>query len=131
MNNVRVVDDQQDDNICSHFAEKYKTLYNSVPYDHEEMSSLQRNVEQLIDSKCLSERCYCSHEITSTRVKKAVSKLRAGKHDGKKEFFNDHLRNAPDSLFIYLFHHSYIAQYKTNSFSLPCTSERKKRAQGK
>ena len=102
MNNVRVVDGQQDDNICSHFAEKYKSLYNSVPYDQEEMGSLQRNVEQLIESECLNERCYCSHEITPTRVKKAVSKLRAGKHDGKKEFFTDHLRNAPESLYYVL-----------------------------
>jgi len=82
------------------FAEKYKDLYTSVPYDVEDMTALYEElhnstVEDGFDSNCT----VSFHEVTS-----AVHRLKSGKSDGCIGHSSYYFLNACDELlFIFFF----------------------------
>lgn len=84
--------------ICSLFGEKYNALFNSVPYDREEMSEMSRDIEAMIGSRCGSNNCYASHVVTADDVERAFKRLKSGKSDAQQELYTDHLKNAPPVL---------------------------------
>ena len=94
-----VVDDHRDEDICSLFSEKYKCLYNSVSYDNDEMESLKRSVDGLIDARCANDNCYSPHSINATDVERAARKLKAGKSDGDQRMYTDHLKKATPTFY--------------------------------
>ena len=92
---VRVVDDRTDADICALFADKYQALYNSVPYTHDEINSLKNQTTANINEKCEQGECYSEHTVSADNVKRAIQKLKRGKRDGATGLSTDHLKAAP------------------------------------
>lgn len=89
-----------DENISSMFAEKYKSLYNSVSYDVNEMRCIQESIENDISNKCINGSCYNDHVINTNDVLKAVKTLNKNKMDGNCNQTSDHIINGPNRLFV-------------------------------
>ena len=95
--NVPCVDDcRDDDNISRMFGEKYERLYNSVPYDIDEMTELKCSINTMLDKES------CRYSVSSEDVANAVSHLKHGKGSGAEDMYSDHLINAPHILFVVL-----------------------------
>ena len=86
-----------DKNISEVFSEKYKNLYNSVPYDDDEMDSIRTeiNLRLLTDNKC-------SYKISIEDVTKSVNRLKLGKSDGEEGLNSDHIVHGPHLLYVLL-----------------------------
>ena len=67
---------QTEDDISKVFANKYQELYNSVPYDIEEMNRMKVALNKDVVSKCCSGLCDTSHTVTTQDVIDAVKKLK-------------------------------------------------------
>jgi hypothetical protein len=91
------IDDcSNDDDISNLFASKYCNLYNSVPYDEENMNEIKK----YINDKLMDENC--SYNITIDNVTDAICKLKYGKGDGEEGLYSDHFINAPFSFHVIL-----------------------------
>jgi hypothetical protein len=87
----RIVDGQTDsDSIAKLFANSYRELYTSVPYDRDEMMSIKNEVEDMIVKN--SEGNECSFDFYD--VKRAVSCLKSHKNDGSTGLNSDHIKHA-------------------------------------
>ena len=75
------------------FLEKYRSLYNSVPTDENELNSLR----DVIDSN-ITEQIYITPDI----IRICISKLKAGKDDGDIGFKSDHIINGTYRLYVLL-----------------------------
>jgi hypothetical protein len=85
-----------DDDISEHFAFKYNELYNSVPYDYNEMQSINDIVaEKVKNTDAL-------YNVNVDDVIKAISKLKHGKGDGAEGLYSDHFIHAPHILYVYI-----------------------------
>ena len=92
----RTVDDQTDpSSIAKVFAEKYRELYSSVPYDINEMQRIHDDINCLLYSEQMSSDCIYSFQD----VKDAVLHLKAHKSDGNVGLSSDHIINASDLFF--------------------------------
>lgn len=91
-----------DNNIGDLFAEKYKSLYNSVSYNSVNMSSLLRDIDHDIVKKCVPGECSASHVVSPRDVEMAICDLKAGKVDGFAGQCSDHLINGTNSLHVSL-----------------------------
>ncbi len=81
------------------FADKYKYLYNSVPYNKQKMSVLKQD----IDHQILYEHNQCqSHFIHVADVIDIVKSLKADKHDGNKGHYSNHITNGTHRLHCYV-----------------------------
>ena len=80
--------------ICDLFADKYKTLYNSVSYDPSDMVVLLNSIE-----RDMRYNGFVLCRISMIEVKKAVSELKRGKTDGQMTQQSDHLINGTPLLF--------------------------------
>ena len=87
--------------ISNIFADKYKTLYNSVNYDQNEMSKLIKTLDEEVINKCCDNNCV-NHEINVCDVIYCVDKLKSGKHDGVTGFYSDNIKHGSHKLFVYL-----------------------------
>ena len=59
-----MVDNVKDEgSIGNLFADKYHTLYNSVSYDINDMSSLMNNISENIQVNYCNGRCYSTHNV--------------------------------------------------------------------
>jgi len=87
----RIVDGQTED-ITKLFADKYRELYTSVPYESEEMLHIQHEIEDLI----LKNRMYQESSFNLCDVKSAVSGLKSHKNDGGTGLNSGHTINAGD-----------------------------------
>ena len=97
---VNVVDDCSDEaDICSIFGEKLNKLYNSVPYDKQEMARFMETNDTVLRTRCTSNVCYHTHVISSEDVEHAVKKLKPDKNDGNIGMFTNHLKNGTSLLF--------------------------------
>ena len=83
--------------IASIFAEKYATLFNSVPSDSQRLIDIDE-----ILSKKLDEVNYSEATVTGDMVAKAAAKLKKGKSDGIEGLISNHVIYATD-LFYYKF----------------------------
>ena len=91
-----------DAGICDMFAKKYDDLYNSVPFNVDEMDELCNHIDSLIDSKCRSNMCYSDHNVCVPDVIKAVRQLKRGKGEAYEGVSSDHIVNACFELFVHL-----------------------------
>ena len=77
------------DEIADAFSSYYKTLYNSVDFNHDDMHSLYNDVSDSI--------CNCtdnhSHKIAESDIGDAIRKLKSGKGDGYDGLTSDYLIN--------------------------------------
>lgn len=76
--------------IAKLFASQYRELYTSVPYDCDEMSRIQNEVEEVI----VKNSDYMECKIDFYDVKRAVSCLKSNKNDGGTGLKTDHFINA-------------------------------------
>ena len=79
--------------ISKLFLEKYRSLYNSVPTDENELNSLR----DVIDSN-ITEQIYITPDI----IRICICKLKAGKDDGDIGFKSDHIINGTHRLYVLL-----------------------------
>ena len=67
------------------FSDKYDIVYNSVPYDINDMNLIEREIMSLVQ-KCNDE----SYNITVHDVMNSVTHLKDGKFDGYERLSSDH-----------------------------------------
>ena len=84
--------------IAALFANKYRELYTSVPYDRKQMHDLLSSVNASLHENVMPTDCvFNPHEIKS-----AMSSLKHGKTDGAGRFTSDHLINSGDDFLTHL-----------------------------
>ena len=85
-----------DETIANNFSDKYNNLYNSVPYDKNEMDDIKKCISSLIANET------CKYSVTVDDVIKSVSHLKRGKASGEEDIYSDHVINAPHLLYVFL-----------------------------
>ena len=88
------------DEISDIFAEKYKSLYNSVGYHSHELDRLIKDIEQRIDIDCPISSSH-AHTITVHEVKEAARSLKSGKME-ENCLYSNHFKAGSDRLFVIL-----------------------------
>ena len=92
------VDGEVDDGcIVDLFANKYKTLYNSVSYDPSELRKIHDTVDAII-----LDNSETSH-ITIDDVRISIASLKPGKADGRAGVLTDHFMHGGHNLHVYLY----------------------------
>ena len=87
------VDGEFDDGcIADLFANKYNTLYNSVPYDPSELRKMHDTVDAIILEK--SEKS----NITIDDVRTSIASLKPGNADGRSGVLADHIMHGGHNL---------------------------------
>lgn len=95
----RTVDGLTDaDSIANLFADKYRELYTSVPYNESEMQDIVRCVQEAPIGASSTTDCI----INTNDVKTAIARLKAHKNDGSSEFSSDHIVNAGNDLCVHV-----------------------------
>ena len=89
------------DEICETFTHQYEHLYQSVPYNVEEMNDVCRNLDGNIISHVQEQTGSC-HEMNGADVAKAIEKLRLNKNDGQMGLRTNHVIYGSQKLFLYL-----------------------------
>ena len=84
------------ESIANMSSDKYSMLYNSVPYNREEMRRIESEVLSRVE-RC-SDHSYC---ITVQDVMNAVTHLKLCKSDGSEGLFSDHFMNGTRKLYVY------------------------------
>ena len=79
--------------ISEIFADKYKSLYNSVPYHADEFLNLKSQNVAKIDENFLNQAVF-----DVNHVRKAISVLKHNKHDGNIGLYSDHVINGTEKL---------------------------------
>ena len=82
--------------ISKLFLEKYRSLYNSVPTDENELNSLR----DVIDSN-ITEQIYITPDI----IRICIGKLKAGKDDGNIVFLNLIILSMVHIVFMFYYHY--------------------------
>ena len=91
------VDGEVDDGcIADLFANKYKTLYNSVSYDPTELRKIHHTVDAIILDKCEKS------IITIDDVRTSIASLKPGKADGRDGVLTDHMIHGGNNLHVHL-----------------------------
>ena len=85
--------------ISDLFLEKYKKLYNSVPYCTEKLSRLKEQMENNVLKSSVAATCYSTHSVNMSEVINAVKRLKNGKSDGRLGQMTDHLIHGSFRLF--------------------------------
>lgn len=89
-----------DASVCRLFKDKYEELYNSVPYDRNEMNHLISELDQKIANQCQARDT--EHQITTDDVSRAVKKLKHGKSDSNECLTSDHILYGPIELKVHI-----------------------------
>ena len=84
--------------ISQLFHEKYKTLYNSVPTSHSDLSNIKNTIVERLHPSEVSN----LDRVTPELICHCIGKLKPGKGDGSEGFKSDHLINAGNSLNVIL-----------------------------
>ena len=97
--NCRIVDEMTDaGSISKMFADKYRDLYTSVPYNVREMQCIVDRVNCLLQNEEHHNDCtFNIHDIKS-----AVLHLKAHKGDGSSGLSTDHIIHAGDDCLIHI-----------------------------
>ena len=82
------------------FADKYRSLYQSVPTSDLEMDSLIGMINASIIS--MHESNNLAYSIGTEQVFNAIPKLKNDKRDGLQDFFSNHITNASGRMHILL-----------------------------
>ena len=126
-NFVNVIDDQiGEKEISAVFGEKYRQLYQSVPYDGDGMAQIANAVKHKVSMHCNANQCYCDHVIRANDIKEALSRMKLNKNDGNLGLWSNHLMYGPPRLHILLsilfttmLKHSFVPQDFKVSTLLP------------
>ena len=86
------------ESIADYFANKYKELYNSVAYNYQEMSGVQKEINHLIYNSVFNTNCI----ITSDDIVSGIMKLKPGKNDWAGGISSDHVVNAGIELYPHI-----------------------------
>ena len=89
---------QGPDDIAEFFKTDYDHLYNSVPYNHEDMENLLADIDKHIDLKCMQGLCNTSHHVTACAVSECIKQLKHRKSDGYSGHCTDHFINGTPRL---------------------------------
>ncbi len=90
---VENIRDENDINFI--FTNTYTNVYNSVPYDWDEMESIKKRVHNKIQASNSVQ-----YIINVQDVIKCIKHLKAGKSVGDKSLMSDHIFNAPHCLSV-------------------------------
>ena len=90
-----------DDGINDLFSSKFEELYSSVPYDNVQMNDLLNDLEANISNHAHDPLSDC-HDVHVHDVVRAVKKLKAGKNDGHRGLFTNHVIHGSRKLSLYL-----------------------------
>ncbi len=85
--------------IAQLFSDKYKSIYNSVGYDEQQMNHIINTVTNLIVNQNEDD---CTHCVTVEEVSNAIKKMNINKHDGNHGVYTNHLKYAPKILHEHL-----------------------------
>ena len=83
--------------ISELFANKCKTVYNSVGYEKDTLENLKATVEELIRNSNVE-----YQYVSVNEVAKAIAKLKLNKHDGNLGLFSNHFNHSPKNLQVHL-----------------------------
>ena len=92
-----------DKEIAHHFADKFSSLYNSVSYDNDDISSCSKDTDSDIVNNC--SRGFCDKNMKTINVHNvtvALRTLNAGKKDGTFNLLTDHLIRGTCRLWVLL-----------------------------
>ena len=93
-----VVDDVTGaDNIAQLFGRKYISLYHSVPSPPDELDALRQRIADEMNRH--ADEAFC---VDTDDVARAIKRLKAGKGDGSRGFYSDHLLNGGNTLHSFL-----------------------------
>jgi len=85
-----------DDEISNLFSDKFNNLYNSVPYNKQEMDVIKNEIMNILNVDKVI------YNLSVNDVKTAVERLKLGKSDGEEGLSSDHIINAPHLLIVLL-----------------------------
>ena len=95
-----LIDDTHgNENISILFLEKYKKLYNSVPYNQRDMVTFQSETNS---NKCMQGKCYSTHLVSVNDVTVGLRHVKHGKQDSRLGHCSDHIIFSCDLLALYL-----------------------------
>ena len=90
------IDGHGDDReIAQLFQDKYKQLYNSVPYDAEEMRSIELEIDRQVNASAV-------YVICVDDLVKGIQSLKMGKSGGEEGMSSDHIIRGPKILYVLL-----------------------------
>ena len=91
--------------IAEHFADKFRTLYNSVGYTDDDLNKLKQLLHNKISTVCNCGHCsyFNYHCICTNDVVEAIKELKRNKSDGEGQLMSDHVINGSNKLNIYWF----------------------------
>ena len=81
---------------------KYENLYNSVPFDVNEMKKLNDDLTHMIELQYGDNNAMPVPSVSVECVHSAIQNLKLGKHDGDNGHYSDHLRVGTEKLHIHL-----------------------------
>ncbi len=85
-----------DEDISTLFKEKYSNLYNSVPFDRNEMKNICNEInDRITDENSV-------YTLSVSDIINAVERLKLGKNDGEEGLNSDHVINGPHLLYVML-----------------------------
>ena len=93
------------DKILDIFVDKYKTVYNSVGYNKDEMSYLKEEIDNDIRNCCCQDKCSNgshNHSITVVDVQEAIKTLKRNKSEGTSQYKSDHIINGSPKLHLHI-----------------------------
>ena len=95
----KIVDGCTDESSISQvFATKYKQLYNSVPFDNDELEIIRNDIDASLSNSCIDSDTI----ITCHEVQAAIAKLKAHKSDGNIGLSSDHFIHAGNDLSVHI-----------------------------
>ncbi len=83
-----------DDEISKLFCNKFNNLYNSVPYNKQEMDVIKKKYNLNVDN--------CINNLSVNDVKKAINRLKFDKLDGEEGLNSDHVIDGHHLLIVLL-----------------------------
>ena len=88
--------------ICNMFAGKYEDLYNSVPFEQDQMEEVLQELNAQVRTCCMQGECYSDHNVSVMEVHKAIRSLKRGKSDTHELLSSDHFKNACNELHVHI-----------------------------
>jgi hypothetical protein len=131
---VRCVDGIVGDaELCEHFGQQYKELYNCVSFCPNQMAELLSDLDEAINSSCHQGSCFSNHSVSALDVQKAISRLKPGKCDCKEGLSSDHFLNSCGQLSVHLslllsmmLRHSFVPKLMMDSTLVPIPKNARK-----
>ena len=89
-----------DKNIANEFANKFKTVFNSVGCSPEAMSNVRKSVDDILYSASRSD--IDNSFMDPSEMKSIIKDIKSGKSDGNLGLYSNHILNGTDKLFYFI-----------------------------